>query len=99
MNEVRLWQGTSNALNQAKKSGEQVADGGMDFGGTIKAHMDELRETYNVAEEAQRLYTIGELDSETAVMLVNKADLAVTYTMELRRRMLEAYQEISRMQV
>ncbi|MCB1222168.1 flagellar hook-basal body complex protein FliE [bacterium] len=99
MNELVTWQGTGNALKQAKAAGDRVADGGVDFVATIKRHLAELRDTYNQAEEAQRLWQVGELDTETAVMLVNKADLALTYTMELRNKMLEAYQEISRMQI
>jgi flagellar hook-basal body complex protein FliE len=89
----------SPALSQAKLKQEPVADGSVDFGQTMLKHIEELREVYNASEDAQRQFSIGELDAETAVMLVNKADLAMTYTMELRTKVLEAYQEITRLQI
>ena len=99
MNEIVISKMHSPALSQAKLKQEAVPDGGIDFGRTIQRHLDELREVYNASEEAQRQYMVGELDAETAVMLTNKADLAMTYSMELRTKVLEAYQEISRLQI
>ncbi|MCB1215825.1 flagellar hook-basal body complex protein FliE [bacterium] len=99
MNELITWQGSGNTLKQAKAATTQVAEGGVDFGATMKQHLQELRDVYNMSEGAQRQWQLGEMDTQTAVMLVNKADLALTYTMELRNKLLEAYQELSRMQV
>ncbi|MEZ5339748.1 MAG: flagellar hook-basal body complex protein FliE [bacterium] len=99
MNELITWQRAGNTLKQAKTVTAPVAEGGADFGATMKQHLQELRDVYNMSEGAQRQWQLGELDTQTAVMLVNKADLALTYTMELRNKLLEAYQELSRMQV
>jgi flagellar hook-basal body complex protein FliE len=99
MNDIVISKMQSPALSQAKLKQEPVADGGVDFGQTMQRHIEDLRELFNASEEGQRQFAIGELDAQSAVMLVNKADLAMTYTMELRTKVLEAYQEITRLQI
>jgi flagellar hook-basal body complex protein FliE len=52
------------------------------------------------AEHLQQELAAGRIDDVNQVILaVQKADLALAFTLELRNKVIEAYQEISRMQL
>jgi len=70
------------------------------FLGVLKAQLDDLIELTNEAEELQQAFAAGEVEDINEVILaVQKADLALNLALELRNKVVEAYQEISRMQV
>ena len=70
------------------------------FLGVLKAQLDELIELTNEAEQLQQAFATGQVEDINEVILaVQKADLALNLALELRNKMVEAYQEISRMQV
>jgi len=48
----------------------------------------------------QQQFTAGQIDDINQVILaVQKADLALNFALALRNKVIEAYQEISRMQI
>ena len=74
--------------------------GGQSFGNILLDQLRSLTELQNQAEAIQQDFVAGKVDSLTdVIMAVQKADLALTFAMELRNKVIEAYQEISRTQL
>lgn len=79
----------SQALGQGKSFGEVL--------------LEKLAEVEEMQKEADRLiekYFAGEVEDVHAVILaVEQANLALQLVVQLRNKVIEAYQEISRMQI
>lgn len=83
---------------QAAKEAQQTE--GSEFIAILQSQLDELIELQNEAEELQQAMAAGQIDNVNQVVLaVQKADLALNFALELRNKVIEAYQEISRMQL
>lgn len=82
-------------------TGQTVADGSEPgFVNILRSQLDQLIELQNQAEAMQQALIAGEADNFHEVLLsVQKADLALNFALELRNKVVEAYQEISRMQI
>lgn len=66
----------------------------------LRGQLDQLIEMQNQAESMQQALVAGEADNFHEVLLtVQKADLALNFALELRNKVIEAYQEVSRMQI
>lgn len=74
--------------------------GGQGFGQILLDQLRGVTELQNQAEAIQQDFVAGKVDSLTdVIMAVQKADLALTFAIELRNKVIEAYQEISRTQL
>ncbi len=74
--------------------------GAPDFVDVLRGQLDQLVELQNEADLMQQQLATGELeDINRVVLAVQKADLALSFALELRNKVVEAYQEISRMQI
>ncbi|MEG1291423.1 MAG: flagellar hook-basal body complex protein FliE, partial [Lachnospiraceae bacterium] len=73
------------------------------FGGALKSAMELLNETSNLqnkAEEAEIQFALGNATSTHDLQAAQeKATIALSYTVAVRDRMLEAYKEIMNMQI
>lgn len=69
------------------------------FGELIKSALAAVNSQLNKAEEAGLLLAKGEIDIHNAVIMAEKANLALQLTIAIRNKIVEAYQEIMRMQV
>ena len=86
------------AGQKAQPLGAEV--GSPEFGQILLDQLKGLTELQNQAEAIQQDFVAGKVDSMTdVIMAVQKADLALTFAIELRNKVIEAYQELSRTQL
>jgi flagellar hook-basal body complex protein FliE len=82
---------------------QQAAGAGLPADGFVKelrGALDEMIELQNEAEHMQQELAAGRItDINQVVLAVQKADLALNFALELRNKVVEAYQEVSRMQL
>ncbi|HEY5145116.1 MAG TPA: flagellar hook-basal body complex protein FliE [Polyangiaceae bacterium] len=73
---------------------------GPSFKDTVKAMLSDVNDKINVSDQATRDLASGKTnDLQKVVTSVEEANLALNFTMAMRSKLLEAYSEISRMQV
>lgn len=89
----------------AVRPGQQQPEGASqpgapDFVDVLRGQLDQLVELQNEADLMQQQLAAGQIeDINQVVLAVQKADLALSFALELRNKVVEAYQEISRMQI
>lgn len=84
--------------NQATKA--QPAEGGGDFGKLLMDVIKEVNSSQNNASEMQNAFMTGQnVELHELMISMERAGLAMELTLQVRNKILEAYQEISRMQV
>jgi flagellar hook-basal body complex protein FliE len=70
------------------------------FGDMLKSHLAEVNHLQNSADTAvQKLASGQDKDIHNTMIAMEKAGVAFQLTMQVRNKVLEAYQEIMRMQV
>jgi flagellar hook-basal body complex protein FliE len=73
---------------------------GPSFKDTVKSMLADVNDKVNVSDQATRDLADGKTnDLQKVVTSVEEANLAMNFTMAMRSKLLEAYQEIARMQV
>jgi flagellar hook-basal body complex protein FliE len=81
-------------INPAKESSKG------DFGAHLNKAIGEVNELQQKADEAiQQLVGEGKGDLQDTMVALEKADVSFRLMMQIRNKVLEAYQEIMRMQV
>lgn len=74
--------------------------GASDFAKLLGEQIEQLSQIQNDAAQLQQEFAAGRIsDVSEVVLAVQKADLALNFAVQLRNKVVEAYQEISRMQV
>ena len=85
-------------LRQLRKTGSEKPGGG--FGELLKDAISTVNELQkNSDNEIQKLMTGESQDLHTTVIAMQKADLSFQMMMQVRNKIVHAYQEIMRMQV
>jgi flagellar hook-basal body complex protein FliE len=80
--------------------GTADASGATSFKDTVKQMLADVNTKINVSDENSRDLATGKTgDIEKVVTSVEEANLALQYTMAIRSKLLDAYSEISRLQV
>ena len=70
------------------------------FGQLLQQQLDEVISLQKEAEQLQLALATGEIEDVNRVVLaMQKADLALNFAIEIRNKVIQAYQEISRMQI
>ncbi len=73
---------------------------GTSFRDTVKSMLSDVNDKITVSDQAQRDLATGKTnDLQKVVTSVEEANLALNFTMSMRTKLLEAYQEIARMQI
>ncbi len=76
------------------------ADGGPSFAETLSSSLNKVNDLQKEADAAIQDFVSGETRNITETMIaVNKADLAFRLTMQVRNKIVEAYQEVLRTQI
>lgn len=76
------------------------APGGIRFVDTLKGLVGEVEQAQKAAEEAARAYATGRNTDVTSTMItMEHASITLQLMLQVRARLLDAYQEIQRMQV
>lgn len=93
----------NNLLNQnAEKVAGQTGDKNFiaDFGNMLQNELNKVDGQQFKAEESMKGLFTGEVkDLHQVLIAMEEAGLSMQYTLEVRNRLLEAFQEIMRMQV
>jgi flagellar hook-basal body complex protein FliE len=77
-----------------------VQSSGADFAGVLKRTLGEVNELQVKADEAATSLVLGEAaDIHQVMIAVEQAKLSMQMTVQIRNKFIEAYQEISRMQI
>ena len=88
--------GSSGAVRQ----GADIAPHGTGFKDAVKKAVTEVNRLQNQADDlAVKLATGDVEDVHEAMIAMQKAKLALEFTIQVRNKVVEAYQEIMRMQV
>ena len=70
------------------------------FGNMLKNQMQEISDLQAKADAATETYAVGgDIELHNVVLAVEKADMSMQLAMQIRNRMVSAYQEINRMSV
>jgi len=89
--------GVSGGLD-TKKAG--VEEEGVSFSDTLAESLDKVNDLQKEADKAIEDFATGKTRNIHETMIaVNKADLAFRLTMQVRNKIVEAYQEVMRTQV
>ena len=77
-----------------------VEEGGTSFADTLTESLDKVNSLQKEADRAIEDFATGQTRNIHETMIaVNKADLAFRLTMQVRNKIVEAYQEVMRTQV
>jgi flagellar hook-basal body complex protein FliE len=89
----------SRALN-LEKATESKSSEGSSFISTLKEKLDEVNEKQLAAEAATEAFIKGEdVDIHQVMLVTEEAKLSLQLAVQIRNKLVEAYQEISKMQL
>ncbi|MGE5652636.1 MAG: flagellar hook-basal body complex protein FliE [Bacillota bacterium] len=69
------------------------------FGEVLKAALKDVNQLQLDADTSARELLLGRVDMHQAMIAMEKANLAMDLTIQVRNKLIEAYQEIMRMQI
>lgn len=70
------------------------------FGGILKDQMSNINSLQNESNQAQQTYaTGGDIELHNVMLAAEKADLSLQLAMQVRNKMVAAYQEITHMTI
>ena len=97
---MRIGENMSLALKPETISGQRKADRNGEFQELLKGYINEVNELQLKAEEMDRKLAAGEVENVHEVTIAaERAALALELTIEIRNKVVEAYQEIMRMPI
>ena len=93
--------GTGSPDSQSAKGvGNSEAEGSVSFRDVLEKSLGEVNNLQHIAEQKIQKFATGEVTDLREVMVAaEEANLAFQFTLEIRNKIVEAYQEISRLQV
>jgi flagellar hook-basal body complex protein FliE len=81
-------------------SGQPVGNILESFGGMLKQQMSSINNLQTDANQARETYAVGgDIQLHTVMIATEKADLALQLAMQVRNKLVAAYQEISHMTI
>jgi flagellar hook-basal body complex protein FliE len=84
----------------ADSSSDSVGNVLGSFGDLLKKQMEQVNNLQAEADEAKQTYALGgEIELHNVILAAEKADLALQLTMQIRNKVIGAYQEITRMNI
>ncbi|NIQ00887.1 MAG: flagellar hook-basal body complex protein FliE [Nitrospinaceae bacterium] len=85
---------------EGKGGAQKPGEAGPSFGETLAKSIAEVNHLQKEADQAIEKLASGESQNVHGTMLaVNKADMAFRMTMQVKNKIVEAYQEVMRMQI
>jgi flagellar hook-basal body complex protein FliE len=92
--------GITPLLEPVQPAATQVRQAETTFGDILTAMVAQTNEQQQTADQAiQQLQAGGEKNLHEAMIAMEKADISMRYTIQVRNKAIDAYQEIMRMQV
>ncbi|NLW59337.1 MAG: flagellar hook-basal body complex protein FliE [Firmicutes bacterium] len=97
---MRIGENITLSLKPATTSGQKKADRNGEFQELLTKYINEVNELQLKAEELDRRLAAGTLENvHEATIAAEKAALALELTVQIRNKVVEAYQEIMRMSI
>ena len=97
MNEIKITGDSLQGISQPSKTGQK---NGASFEDAIKSAIQEVSNVQDNAEKAIEGFSKGEVkDIHSVVIAMEKADVSLQTLLQVRSKLLTAYDEIIRMQV
>lgn len=92
--------GSIGSISSSGAKAEVSESGGPSFKDAVKNAIKEVNHLQNQADTAATKMATGEIeDVHQAMIAMQKAKLALEFTIQVRNKVVESYQEIMRMQV
>ncbi len=87
--------------DQMRKDGQDASDaGGKSFADTLKSAVNDVNDLQKVSDFKMQQLATGENTNIPEVMIAaDKADIALRLMVQVRNKIIEAYQEVMKMQV
>ncbi len=100
MNDMTIRNDLVSSIADTRGKGEAVREGNGSFGDLLRDKVEEINRMKLDADEAVARVSLSDSGSiHEAMIALEKADISFKAMMQVRNRVLEAYQEIMRMQV
>ncbi|WP_331274010.1 flagellar hook-basal body complex protein FliE [Capillibacterium thermochitinicola] len=97
---MRIGENITLTLKPETSGGQKKAEGSGEFQELLKGFINEVNKLQLEAEEIDRKLAAGTLENiHEATIAAEKAALALELTVEIRNKVVEAYQEIMRMPI
>jgi flagellar hook-basal body complex protein FliE len=88
------------SLNKTDRNASSTDNNGVSFGDYLKIALDEVNDLQQKASQSAEKLAMGdESYLHNTIIAYEKANLALQLTIEIRNKVVEAYQEIMRMQM
>ncbi len=92
--------GSVGPLREQAAGASSVSGKGGDFGDMVKGYLEQVNDLQGKADAAVRDLATGQLDNvHEVVVALSEADLSFRLMMQIRNRLVDAYNEIMKMQV
>ncbi len=85
----------------AVKAGNSAAAGGVDFASVLKSSLDNVAQTQNQATTMQNAFVMGDdkVSLSDTMIAMQKANISLQATVQVRNKVVAAYNDIMNMQV
>lgn len=88
------------AVSAENAEGQSVGEILGGFGDLLKNQMNNINNLQAQADQATQTYAVGgDIELHNVIMAAEKADMAMQLALQIRNRVISAYQEISRMNI
>lgn len=85
---------------EIEKISSQRRDSVQNFGDFLKAALNKVNQTQLEAEQITKDFVLGnDVELHQVILATEKAELALQLTIQIRNKVIEAYQELMRMQI
>lgn len=92
--------GSAGRIDAGGSAGSAQGSSGISFGSAMKKAVGEVNKLQSKADDMVVKLATGDVEDVHAAMIaMNKAKQAFDFTLQVRNKVIEAYQEIMRMQV
>ena len=100
MADLRILPGEAAARTVAPLRFPELRPGGESFGSTLGRAVASVEASERQAEEASSLLATGQsADTAQSIATIEKANISFQFALQIRNKLLEAYQEVMRMPV
>ncbi len=91
-------QGIGAAPSPIVPPGTSALPKGVNFGEALRGALDRVNQLQQAADQASQQFAVGQSSDVAGTLIaVEKANLAFQMTLQIRNRLLDAYQEVMRM--
>jgi flagellar hook-basal body complex protein FliE len=91
--------GAANPISVPGASSSGVAADGGDFGSSLAALLESVESSATDANSAVAAMTDGSGDVHTAMLALQKAEISMQLTVQVRNKLVQAYQDLMRMPI